>query len=85
MLVTHSCPILCDPMDSSLPGSSVHGILQERILEWESIPFSERKVLEFPDPGIKPGSPALQSDSLPSVPPRKLDLNGKRGYGYMYS
>jgi len=71
-------------MDSSLPGSSVHGILQERILEWESIPFSEGKILEFPNPGIKPKSPALQADSLPSVPPRKLDLNGKR-YGYIYS
>ena len=30
----------CDPMDHSLPGSSVHGILQERILEWDAIPFS---------------------------------------------
>ena len=34
MLVTQSCLTLCDPMDSSLPGSSVHGILQARILEW---------------------------------------------------
>ena len=32
-LVTHSCLTLCDPMDCSLPGSSVHGILQARILE----------------------------------------------------
>ena len=31
---------LCDPMDCSPPGSSVHGILQERILEWVAIPFS---------------------------------------------
>ena len=35
-----SGPILCDPMDCSLPGSSVHGIFQERILEWVAIPFS---------------------------------------------
>ena len=35
-----SCPTLCDPMDCNLPGSSVHGILQARILEWVSIPFS---------------------------------------------
>ena len=35
-----SCPILCNPMDCSLPGSSVHEILQARILEWEAIPFS---------------------------------------------
>ena len=40
MLFTQSCPILCDPMDCSLPGSSVHGILQARILEWVAIPFS---------------------------------------------
>ena len=35
-----SCPTLCDPMDSSPPGSSVHGILQARILEWVVISFS---------------------------------------------
>ena len=35
-----SCRTLCDPMDSSPPGSSVHGILQERILEWVAISFS---------------------------------------------
>ena len=34
------CPTLCDPMGCSLPGSSVHGILQARILEWVAIPFS---------------------------------------------
>ena len=34
------CPTLCDPMDYSRPGSSVHGILQERILEWMAVPFS---------------------------------------------
>ena len=35
-----SCPILCNPMDSSLPGFSVHGILQARILEWVVMPSS---------------------------------------------
>ena len=35
-----SCPTLCDPMDCSPPVSSVHGILQARILEWVAIPFS---------------------------------------------
>ena len=39
VLVAHSCPTLCDRMDCSLPGSSVHGILQARILEWVAIPF----------------------------------------------
>ena len=38
--VAQSCPTLCDPMDCSLPGSSVHGILQARILEWVTISFS---------------------------------------------
>ena len=35
-----SCPTLSDPMDCSLPGSSVHGILQARVLEWGAIAFS---------------------------------------------
>ena len=34
------CPTLCNPMDCHLPGFSVHGILQARILEWIAIPFS---------------------------------------------
>ena len=38
--VTQSCPTLCNPMDCSPPGSSVHGILQARILEWVAISFS---------------------------------------------
>ena len=40
MLVTQSCPALCNPRDCSLPGSSIHGILQTRMLEWVVIPFS---------------------------------------------
>ena len=50
-------------MDWSLPGSSVHGIFQARILEWVAISSSRGS-----DPGIKPvaaASPALQGDSLP--------------------
>ena len=43
------------------------GIFQARILEWVAIPFSR----DLPDPGIEPGSPALQVDSLPSEPPGK--------------
>ena len=38
--IAQSCPTLCDPVDCSLPGSSVHGILQARILEWVAISFS---------------------------------------------
>ena len=40
ILVAQSCPTLCDPMDYSPPGSSVHEILQTRILEWVAISFS---------------------------------------------
>ena len=40
VLVAQSCPTLCDPMDCSPPGSSVHGILQARILEWITMPSS---------------------------------------------
>ena len=39
-LVTQLCLTLCDSMDCGLPGSSVHGILQARILEWVAISFS---------------------------------------------
>ena len=49
-------------MDCSLPGSSVHEVLQARILEWVAIPISRVSS----NPGIEPGSPALQADSLPS-------------------
>ena len=38
--VTQSCPTLCDPMNCSLPGSSLHGIFQTRVLEWGAIAFS---------------------------------------------
>ena len=48
-------------MDCSPPGSSVHGILQARILEWVAMPSSK----DLPDPGIKPASPTLQADALP--------------------
>ena len=40
--VAQSCPTLCDPMDCSLPGFSVHGIFQARILEWVAISFSRK-------------------------------------------
>ena len=41
--VAQSCPTLRDPMDCSLPGSSVHGIFQARVLEWGAIAFSAVK------------------------------------------
>ena len=39
--VAELCPTLSDPMDRSLPGSSVHGIFQARVLEWDAIAFSD--------------------------------------------
>ena len=38
--VVQSCPTLCNPMDCSLPGSSIHGMFQARVLEWGAIAFS---------------------------------------------
>ena len=59
VLVVQSCPTLCDPMDCSLPGSSVHGIFQARILEWIAISFSK----ESSQPRDWTWSPALQANS----------------------
>ena len=42
VLVTQSCPTVCDPVDCSSPESSIHGILQTRIPEWVAIPFCRR-------------------------------------------
>ena len=46
--VAQACPTLSDPMDCSLPGSSVHGIFQSRVLEWGAIAFSENMNLDLP-------------------------------------
>ena len=43
VLGTQLCPTLCDPIDGSLPGSSVHGVLQARTLEWVAISFSKKR------------------------------------------
>ena len=59
--VTKSCLTVCDPVDCSSPGSSVHGISQARVLEWAAIFFSR----ESSQPRIKPTSPLWQADSLP--------------------
>ena len=50
MLVSQSCLTLCNPIDCSPPGSSVHGILWTRILEWVAFPFSR-----VPTQGSNPG------------------------------
>ena len=68
--VTQSCPTLSDPMDCSLPGSSVHGIFQARVLEWGAIAFSEYLLncaqihVHWVDDAIQPSHPL--SPSSPS-------------------
>ena len=52
--VAQSCPTLSDPMDCSLPGSSIHGIFQARVLEWVAIAFSKSQDID-----IQFGHPAL--------------------------
>ena len=110
--VAYLCLTLCDPVDCSLPVSSVHGILQAGILEWVAIAFSRGSsqlrnwtevsclagrfftnwttreaqeywngqpipsVADLPNSGIKPESPALQVDSLPTK------LSGKPNKAY---
>ena len=59
-----SCLTLCDSMDYSPPGFTVHGILQARILKLIAFPSPGG----LPDPGMEAESPALQADSLPSEP-----------------
>ena len=60
VLVAQSCLTLCDPKDCRPPVSSVHGILQARILEWVAIVFCR----DLPSPDIEPESPALQAYSM---------------------
>ena len=77
-------PTLWDPMDCSQPGSSFHGILQARILEWVAMSFSRGSS----HPGIQPRSPTLQADFLlsePSGKPRDLYLKNTDLKRYMYS
>ena len=67
------CPTLCDPMDYNPTGSSIHGIVQARILEWILCPHPG----DLPNPGteftfpVSPVAHALQADSLPTEPPGK--------------
>ena len=70
VLVAQSCPALCHPMSCSLPGSSAHGILQARILQWVANSFSR----ESSQPKDRTRSPELQTDSLLSEPPGKPSL-----------
>ena len=73
VLVTQWCPTLCNPMDCSLPGSSVRGILQARTLEWVVLLPPPG---DLPDPGIEPRSPTLPVGSLLCEPPGKPKKTG---------
>ena len=66
VLVVQSCLTLCDPIDYSPPGSSVHGILQE---SWSGLPFPSPG--DLPNPRIEPRSPELQGESLPYMAKKK--------------
>ena len=76
-LVSKLCPSLCDPKDCSLPGSSIHGISQARILERLAISFSR----EPPIPGIKLASPALKGGFFTTYPPGKPSLGDSTKQG----
>ena len=79
VLVTQLCLTPCDPMNSSLPGSSVHGIFQARILEWVATFFSRGSSR----PGIEPWSPNLQAHSLLFEPPGKPSVKLSWIVGYL--
>ena len=64
VLVSQSCLTLWNCMDCSLPGCSIRGILQARLLEWFAILFSK----DLPNSGIEPRPLEMQADSLPSEP-----------------
>ena len=68
-LVAQLCPILCDPMDCSPPGSSVHGDFPDKNTE---VGCHALLWGNPPNPGIKLRCPALQADSLPSEPPEEV-------------
>ena len=76
--VAQSCPTLCDPMDYRLPGCSVHGILQARILEWVALPSSRESsnpiTLAFSSPEMPFSYTLCLSKSCLSKPSRLLKL-----------
>ena len=87
VLVAQSCPTLCDPVNCSPPRSSVHGILQARILEWVAMPSSRGSSWPRDQTWVSPGfavSPGMQADSLLSEPLRKLIKSNKQNLISVY-
>ena len=74
VLVVHLCSTLCNPMDWIAPLS----VEFSRHEYWSGLSFSPAG--DLPDPGIKPGSPSLQADSLPSESPGKSTFIRKKGF-----
>ena len=68
-----SCTTLCDPIDCIPPGSSVHGILQARMLEWVAMP-SSRGSSQLRNQSMSPAAPALRADSLLLSQPESLKV-----------
>ena len=66
-----SCQTLCDPVDCSLPGSSVHGTLQARILAWVAVPSS--RDLSNPGTSPSPTTPALAGRFFAALPSHEWD------------
>ena len=75
LVIFQLCPILCDPMDCSPQALLSMAILQARILEW----VATHPPGDLPNLGIKPRSPALQADPLPTEPPGKPPLSVFKG------
>ena len=71
-----SCPTLCDPMDFSLPSSSVREFSRQEY--WSGLPFPSPG--DLPNPGIESRSPALQADTLPSEPPVSFNFTPRKPF-----
>ena len=79
--VTQSCPTLCEPMDCSISGFSVHGIFQAGVLEWGAIaisgelprPSNNRQVPELHQSALRAELPVLLVSEVLKVPDLKLD------------
>ena len=69
--VAQLCPTLSDPMDCSLPGSSIRGIFQARVLEWGAIAFSEQR---YGWKHYKPRFTKEKTEAHPSQPPYEKSL-----------
>ena len=79
MKVAQLCLTLCDPMNCSPPGSSVHGILQARILEWVATALQQGI---FPTQGLNPVLLHWQEDSFLTEPPGKPKFLQSRTLSY---